>query len=249
MSDDPTTPSPTTLTVLMPCFNEAATLAEAVDRVRAVRGDGLAVDVLIVDDGSDDGSQALALELAERFAGVRALLHGTNRGKGAALHTGIAAARGDLVAVQDADLEYDPRALPRLAQPLIDGEADVVIGSRFLPGGHAGGSRPATTAWHAWGNRALTGLSNLCTGLRLTDMEACQKVFRRGLLQSLELRERGFGFEPEVVAAVARRRARVVELPVPYRPRTAAEGKKIRARDGLRALRCILRQGLRRARP
>ena len=228
---------PHTLTVLIPCFNEAATLAEAVDRVRAIENEDLELDVVLIDDGSEDESRALAVAIGERFGNVRTLLHDRNRGKGAALHTGIAAARGDFVAIQDADLEYDPRDLLRLVGPLIDGDADVVIGSRFL----SHGVHRVLYFWHTLGNRFLTLLSNMCTDLCLTDMESCHKVFRRELLQSLKLREERFGFEPEVVAAVAHRRARVVEMGVSYLGRTFAQGKKIRARDGFRALYCILR--------
>ena len=234
---DPAAPERPTLTIVVPSYNEEATLATCIDRVRELESDTLTLDIVIVDDCSTNRGRAIALELAGRYANVRTLLHDVNRGKGAALHTGFAAARGDFVAVQDADLEYDPRDLLRLIGPLLNDTADVVMGSRFL----SHGVHRVLYFWHSMGNRLLTLLSNMCTDLNLTDMETCYKVFRRDLLQSLELHEERFGFEPEVVAAVAQRRVRIVEMGVSYMGRTYEEGKKIGLRDGFRALYCILR--------
>ena len=224
------------LTVLIPCFDEVGTLETCVQRVLAIESPTLGLDVVVIDDGSGEAGRAVAAAVAQQHPQVRLLRHATNRGKGAALHTGIAAARGDLVAIQDADLEYDPRDLLRLVEPLLADRADVVIGSRFL----GGGPHRVLSFWHALGNRALTLFSNMCTDLWLTDMETCHKVFRRELLQSLELREERFGFEPEVVAALAKRNVRVVEMGTSYLGRTYGEGKKIGWRDGLRAVYCIL---------
>jgi glycosyltransferase involved in cell wall biosynthesis len=226
---------PPRLSVVIPVYNERATVLELIRRVQAVP---IAKEIIVVDDGSTDGTRAL-LEPLGRDAGVRLFLQDRNRGKGAALRRGFAEARGDFVLVQDADLEYDPQDYPRLLEPLERGAADVVYGSRFLAPG-----APGLRAWHTAGNRALTELSNLCTGLRLTDIWTCYKVFRRELLQSLELREDRFGFEPEVTARLARRRARIVEVPVRYRGRTFAEGKKIGPRDVFNGLWATLRYSL-----
>ncbi|TWT90880.1 Undecaprenyl-phosphate mannosyltransferase [Pseudobythopirellula maris] len=228
---------PHTLTVIVPCYNEEATLERCVDRVRAIASDTLRLEILIVDDCSADRSREIAHALAERCEEVRLLTHDVNQGKGAALHTGIAAASGDFVAVQDADLEYDPQDLLRLIKPLVDGQAEVVMGSRYL----THGAHRVLYFWHSMGNQCLTFLSNMFTDLNLTDMETCYKVFRRDLIQSLPLREKRFGFEPEVTAAVAQRRVRIVEMGVSYYARTYEEGKKIGLRDGLRALYCIVR--------
>jgi len=226
------------LSVVIPCFNEEATLAGCVDRVRSIAGERLAVEIIIVDDGSTDGSWAVASDLAFRFPEmVRMVRHTKNTGKGAALQAGFSEATGDYVAVQDADLEYDPRDLLRLLGPLREGLADVVIGSRFL----SHGAHRVLYYWHAVGNRFLTTLSNMFTDLNLTDMESCYKVFRREVLQQVEIQEKRFGFEPEIVAKVARLGARVYEMGISYHGRTYAEGKKIRAKDGLRALYCIIR--------
>ena len=226
-----------TLTILIPSYNEEATLEVCLDRVRALESDALKLEIIIIDDCSTNRGREIALALGEKFDNVRVLLHDVNKGKGAALHTGIAAATGDFVAIQDADLEYDPQDLLRLIVPLIEGQAEVAIGSRFL----SHGMHRVLYFWHSMGNKFLTLLSNMCTDLNLTDMETCYKVFKREVLQSLELHENRFGFEPEVVAAVARKRVRIVEMGVSYMGRTYEEGKKIGAKDGLRALYCILR--------
>ena len=228
---------PVTLSVVIPCFNEAKTLRQCVEAVRAIANDDLRLDIIIVDDASTDDAGSIADELAKEFAGVRVEHHETNRGKGAALRTGFALAVGDFVAIQDADLEYDPQDLCRLIGPLRDGRADVVFGSRYL----TTHQHRVLMYWHTLGNRFLTWLSNMLTDMNLTDMETCYKVFRRDVIQSIELEEDRFGFEPEVVAKIADRRLRVYEMGISYHGRSYADGKKIGVKDGFRALYCILR--------
>lgn len=225
---------PTTLavSVVIPAFNERATIREIVGRVEQA---GLHQEIIIVDDASSDGTTEVLDELANR-PGVRVLRHDANRGKGAALRTAFAEARGDVVLVQDADLEYDPADYPRLLAPIERGEADAVYGSRFLENADQDPSR-----WHRFGNRLLTAASNWLTGARLTDMETCYKVFRRELLDDVPLRQDRFGFEPELTAKLARRGVRIVEVPIRYHSRGYHEGKKIGIRDGINALYCILR--------
>ena len=226
------------LSIVMPVFNEAATLEATVERVLAVDL-GVERELILVDDCSSDGSAPFADALAARHAGVvRCLRHPQNRGKGAALRTGFAAASGDCVMVQDADLEYDPTEIPKLLRPVLDGVADAVFGSRF-----AGGEcHRVLYYWHSVGNRFLTLLSNMTTNLNLTDMEVGYKLFRREVIQSIRLREDRFGFEPEVTAKVARIRGiRIYETGISYRGRTYEEGKKIGWKDGLRAIYCILK--------
>jgi glycosyltransferase involved in cell wall biosynthesis len=222
------------LTVVMPIYNEQATLRQAVQRVLAVP---LEIELLCVDDGSDDGSREILLELEKRHCQMRVLLQARNLGKGAALRRGIAEASGDFVIVQDADLEYDPSDYPALLDPLIQGKADVVYGSRFL------GAAPHRVLyfWHSVGNRALTLLSNCLTNINLTDMETCYKAFRRVVLQSIPLEEDRFGFEPEITIKVAKRRLRIYEVGISYWGRTYEEGKKINWHDGLRAVWCLLK--------
>jgi len=228
------------LSVIIPCYNEELTLARCVDRVRAIQDADLKLEIIVVDDCSRDRSPAVAQDLARQFPEIRYLRHERNRGKGAALHTGFKHATGDFVAVQDADLEYDPRDLKKLLEPLIDGRADVVLGSRFL----TGGSHRVLYFWHSIGNHFLTLMSNMLTDLNLTDMETCYKVFRRDVIQHLDLKEERFGFEPEVVAKMAHMRLRIYEIGISYYGRTYAEGKKIGMRDGWRALYCVLKYNL-----
>ena len=220
------------LSVVIPVYNEARTIREVVERVRAV---GIDKEILLVDDGSTDGTRDHLADIA-RLSNVRVLYQPHNQGKGAALRTGIAAATGDIVVIQDADLEYDPQEYLRLVQPILDGRADVVYGSRF-----AAGPRPGAPFWHTFGNRLLTWFSNRFTGLGLTDMETCYKVFRREIIQRAPLRENRFGFEPEVTARIAGLGCRVVEIPISYAGRSYAEGKKIGWKDGVRAIWCILK--------
>jgi glycosyltransferase involved in cell wall biosynthesis len=220
------------LSVVIPVYNEAATLEIVVQRVLA---QPFAMELILVDDGSTDGSVLLAEALCATHPSVTLLRQPVNRGKGAALHAGFAHATGDIVIVQDADLEYDPREFTTLLEPLLDGRADVVFGSRFLGGPHR-----VLNFHHYVANRALTGLSNVLTNLNLTDMECGYKLFRREVLRGLPLREARFGFEPEVTALVARSGSRVYEVPISYSGRSYEEGKKITWKDGVDALRVIL---------
>ena len=225
-----------TVSVIVPAYNEVATVEKLLRRVAAVP---MAKEVIVVDDGSTDGTRPLLAELEERGLIDRLLLHERNRGKGAALRTGFAHATGDVVVVQDADLEYDPGAIPTLLGPIADGRADAVYGSRFM-----GGPRRVLFFWHTLGNRFLTLLSNAFTNLNLTDMETCQKVIRTGLLQSLPLTVDRFGIEPEITARLAQAGARIYELPISYDGRSYAEGKKVGWKDGLSAIWFILRCNL-----
>ena len=222
-----------TLTVVIPVYNEVATIRETIIAVLATP---YRKEVIVVDDGSTDGTRELLIALADPE--VKTLFHEQNRGKGQALHTGFLAATGDIVLIQDADLEYDPGEYPVLLQPILAGKADVVYGSRFA--GH--GAHRVLYFWHYVGNRLLTLISNLCTNLNLTDMETCYKVFRREVLTGITIVERRFGVEPELTAKVARIKGiRIYEVPISYYGRTYEEGKKIGWRDGLSALRCIIR--------
>jgi glycosyltransferase involved in cell wall biosynthesis len=218
--------------VVVPCFNEQATVLELVERVLA---SPLTAQVVIVDDGSTDGTRERLREIADPC--VTVLLHEHNRGKGAALRTGFAAATEMYVIVQDADLEYDPDEYPRMIGPLESGRADVVYGSRFVS------SEPHRVLyfWHSVGNRLLTLLSNMFTDLNLSDMETCYKAFRREVIQAVTIEEDRFGFEPEVTAKVARMKVPVYEVGISYSGRTYEDGKKIGWRDGVRAVWCILK--------
>jgi glycosyltransferase involved in cell wall biosynthesis len=221
---------------VIPVFNERATIEELLKRVQAVTMDK---EIVVVDDGSTDGTRELLAGLGAADGSVRVILQDVNRGKGAALRRGFAEARGAIVLVQDADLEYDPADYPALLEPIERGVADVVFGSRFLGGPHR-----VLLFWHSVGNWVLTTLSNMLTNLNLTDVWTCYKAFRAEVLTSLTLREDRFGFEPEVTAKVARGRWRIYEVPIAYHGRTYAEGKKITWKDGLRGVWCTLRYGL-----
>lgn len=229
---------PRCLSVVVPVYNEVKYLAEVVRRIEGVRlPAGLGLQVVIVDDASTDGTTGLVRELAREKPGRHAVFQNVNGGKGAALRAGFAAAVGEYVLVQDADFEYDPADYPRLLEPLLEGHADVVYGSRFM-------DTQTHRGWHRTANRCLTAVSNLTTGLKLTDMECCYKLFHKTWLDRMVLRENRFGFEPEVTAKLARLRARIVEVPVSYAGRNYEQGKKIGWRDGVSALRCIVKYGL-----
>ena len=225
------------ISVVIPCYNEVSTIEAILDAVRAseIRDK----EILIVDDASTDGTREKLLSLPAE-AGLRVIFHERNRGKGAALATGFRAATGDVVIVQDADLEYDPKEYPKLLAPIRAGKADVVYGSRFA----GGESHRVLYFWHYAANKFLTLVSNMFTNLNLTDMETCYKAFRRDVIQKIDFREERFGFEPEVTAKVARMGCRIYEVGISYSGRTYAEGKKIGWRDGLWALWCIVRYNL-----
>jgi len=232
-----------TLSVVVPCYNEEATLEACIQRLLAIEDAGLKLEVIIVDDCSKDKSIAIAKKLAGVHKQIRLLTHAVNQGKGAALRTGFRAATGNFVAVQDADLEYDPQDLKGLLNPLINGYADVVLGSRFL----SGKERRVLYFWHTLGNKFLTFLSNMFTDLGLTDMETCYKVFKREIIQAIVIEENRFGFEPEIVAKIAEKNVRVYEIGISYHGRTYAEGKKIKLKDGFRALYCVFHYSAHRA--
>jgi glycosyltransferase involved in cell wall biosynthesis len=228
--------TPLRLSVLIPVYNEATTIDEVVRRLRRVAID---LEVIAIDDASTDGSGSILDELERSRAVDRAIHHPVNRGKGAAIRTGLAEATGQLVVVQDADLEYDPGDLPRLMRPILEGKADAVFGSRFLGGDHR-----VLYFWHSVGNAMLTLLSNMLTDLNLTDMETGYKMVRTPLMKSLVLTSDRFGFEPEVVARLAQAQARIWEVAISYSGRTYAEGKKISWRDGVAAIGHIVRFNL-----
>ncbi len=236
MNEDNET-APVKLSIVIPCYNEEVTLKRCINRVLEIADHHLLLEIIVIDDGSTDQTPRIARELEKEYPEILLIRHESNRGKGAALRTGFQRVTGDYVAIQDADLEYDPVDLERLLTPLINGTADVVFGSRFL----STGAHRVLYFWHALGNRFLTFLSNMFTDLNLTDMETCYKVFRRDVIQGINIQEDRFGFEPEIVAKIAHMRLRVYETGISYRGRTYQEGKKIRSKDGVRALYCILR--------
>ena len=219
------------ISVAMPVYNEAGTISQIIGRVLAV---GLDKELIVVDDGSTDGTREILAGVAD--ARVKVHFHPQNRGKGAALRTAFANATGDVIIVQDADLEYDPEEYHVLVEPIAKGHADVVYGSRFLAGPHR-----VHLFWHYAGNRLLTLLSNMLSNLNLTDMETCYKAFRRRVLDGMTLRSDRFGFEPEFTMKVARKGLRIYEVPISYHGRDYAQGKKITWKDGMAAVWCILK--------
>lgn len=225
------------LSVVIPVYNEVETVRTILETVREVPlPGGLEKEIVVVDDCSTDGTREVLADLS-RDGSIRVAFHERNRGKGAALRTGIATTRGDIVLIQDADLEYDPREYPKLIEPILAGRADVVYGSRFS----GGESKRVLFYWHYVGNRFLTTLSNMFTNINLTDMETCYKVFRGEIIRGIRIEEDRFGFEPEVTSKVARLGCRIYEVGISYHGRTYAEGKKINWKDGVRALWCIVK--------
>ncbi len=227
------------LSVIIPCYNERATIATLLERVFGSSYPDK--EVILVDDCSTDGTRELIREeLSAAYPEMKVIYHEQNRGKGAALRSGIQAATGDIVIIQDADLEYDPNEYEQVIQPILDGRADVVFGSRFM----GGNPHRVVYYWHMIGNRVLTTLSNMFTNINLTDMETCYKAFRREIIQSITIEEDRFGFEPEITAKVARLNCRIYEVGISYYGRTYEEGKKINWKDGVSALRCIVKYNL-----
>ena len=225
------------ISVVIPVYNEAVTIAEIIRRVQAV---DVPKEIIVVDDGSTDGTREKLSELEKQYDNLRILLQPENQGKGAALREGFRQATGDYVLVQDADLEYDPADYPVLLKPLIEGKADVVYGSRFL----TTKEHRVLFFWHSVGNRFLTLISNMFTNLNLTDMETGYKVFKREIIQSIKIEQNRFGFEPEITVKVARMRLRIYEVGISYYGRTYEEGKKIGWKDGFKALWCILKYSI-----
>jgi len=227
------------VSIIMPVFNEAATVEAILQKVVAAPlPGGFERELVLVDDGSSDGTDRVLEELRPRY-GFILERHAVNQGKGAALRTGFARASGDVFIIQDADLEYDPSEYVRLLDPIVQGHADVVYGSRFLGGPHR-----VLHFWHFMGNLFITTCSNMCTNLNLSDVETCYKVFRREVIEGVRFQETRFGFEIEFTALVARRRCRVYEQPISYFGRDYSEGKKIGWRDGVRAMICIMKYNL-----
>ena len=228
------------LSVVIPCYNEEKTLENCIERVLNISGEFLNLEIIIIDDCSTDGSLSIARDIANKDPRITVMQHNKNQGKGAALQTGFKTVTGDFIAIQDADLEYNPDDILRLLEPLVGNEADVVFGSRFLPHG----PHRVLYFWHSLGNRFLTLISNMFTDLNLTDMEVCYKIFRREVIQNINLEEKRFGFEPEITAKVARLGCRIYEVGISYYGRTYKEGKKIGWKDGIRALWCIFKYNL-----
>jgi glycosyltransferase involved in cell wall biosynthesis len=226
------------LSIVIPVYNESRTIRAIVTAVESVSLPGIGKEIILVDDFSTDGTRRILKEELEGHC--RVIYQDRNRGKGAALRTGFASATGDIVLIQDADLEYDPNEYPKLLKPILQGKADVVYGSRFV----GSEEKRVLFYWHSLGNRFLTTLSNMLTNLSLSDMETCYKVFRREVVEKVRIEENRFGFEPEITAKVAKLGCRIYEVGISYSGRTYQEGKKISWKDGVSALRCILKYNL-----
>ncbi|HMO04531.1 MAG TPA: glycosyltransferase family 2 protein [Kiritimatiellia bacterium] len=224
------------LSIIIPVYNEARTIDQLLARVDEVNV-GMEKEIVVVDDGSTDGTRDVLPTLKDRFPAMNLIFHEVNQGKGAALRTGLTSATGDILLIQDADLEYDPRDYHTLLAPILEGRADVVYGSRFI----GGGAHRVLYFWHMIGNQVITLFSNMMTNLNFTDVEVCYKVFRREVIKTIQIKENRFGFEIEVTAKVAKGKWRIYEVPVSYYGRPYSEGKKITWKDGFRAMWCILK--------
>jgi glycosyltransferase involved in cell wall biosynthesis len=225
------------LSIIIPCYNEVTTIVEIVQRIKAL--DLHDIEIIVVDDASNDGTRDV-LETDKKYFVDKIIYHEKNMGKGAALRTGFKEASGDIIVVQDADLEYDPRNIPDMLKLILDDKADVVFGSRFM----GGNAHRVLYFWHYIGNKFLTIISNIFTNINLSDMETCYKMFRREIIQGIVIKENRFGFEPEITAKVSRANHRIYEIGISYYGRTYAEGKKIGWKDGFRAIYCILKYNL-----
>lgn len=220
------------LSIVMPVYNEKDLVIDVLKKVREIKIDGVDIELIVVDDCSKDGTTEIIKKKASKYAD-KILYHSVNQGKGAALKTGFKEATGDVIIVQDADFEYDPLEIPSVVMPIFEGKADVVYGSRFLDGESLGYKQNQIA------NKVLTGLSNFMTGLKVTDMETCYKAFKADIIQSIDIKEKRFGFEPEITAKISKKKVKLIEVPIHYYPRTKEEGKKINMKDGFRALYCI----------
>ena len=223
------------LSIVIPVYNEKDLVIDLIKKVKSVDLGNINKQIIVVDDCSTDGTREILKQEADNLVDTL-LFHSINKGKGSALRTGFQKATGDVIIVQDADFEYDPNEYPRVINPIFEGKADVVYGSRFLDGSNFGGYKQNKIA-----NKILTGLSNFMTGYKITDMETCYKAFRKDIIKSIEIKEDRFGFEPEITAKIAHKKVKLIEVPISYYPRTKEEGKKINIKDGFRALYCIAR--------
>ena len=220
------------LSIVIPVYNEKDLVIDVLKKVNEIKIDNVDIEIIAVDDCSTDGTREILEKEGNKYVD-KIIYHKVNQGKGAALKTGFKEITGDVVIVQDADFEYDPMEIPSVVKPIFDGEADVVYGSRFLDGQSLGYKQ------NQLANKVLTGLSNFMTGLKVTDMETCYKAFKADFIKNIDIREKKFGFEPEITAKVSRKKLKLVEVPIHYYPRTKEEGKKINVKDGFRALYCI----------
>ena len=220
------------LSIVIPVYNEKDLVIDVLKKVNEIKIDNVDIEIIAVDDCSTDGTREILEKEGNKYVD-KIIYHKVNQGKGAALKTGFKEITGDVAIVQDADFEYDPMEIPSVVKPIFDGEADVVYGSRFLAGQSLGYKQ------NQLANKVLTGLSNFMTGLKVTDMETCYKAFKADFIKNIDIREKRFGFEPEITAKVSRKKLKLVEVPIHYYPRTKEEGKKINVKDGFRALYCI----------